>query len=106
MCGIAGIISFEHDDRSFQRRERMCQRLSHRGPDDEGFALVGEDRTVRLFAGDATVEVPRRRLEPIESAFGHSPRVGLCHRRFAIMDPTAAGHQPWYDEVGRILLVF
>ena len=106
MCGIAGIISFEHDDRSFQRLERMCQRLSHRGPDDEGFALVGEDRTVRLFAGDATVEVPRRRLEPIASAFGHSPRVSLCHRRFAIMDPTAAGHQPWYDEEGHILLVF
>jgi len=55
---------------------RMGGRLRHRGPDDEGVWLDPE-------AG-----------------------IGLAHRRLAIVDLTAAGHQPMLSRDGRYVLSF
>jgi asparagine synthase (glutamine-hydrolysing) len=55
---------------------RMARSLAHRGPDDEGVWLDSE-------AG-----------------------VGLGHRRLAIVDLSAAGHQPMPSPAGRYVLTF
>jgi len=62
MCGIAGIIS-ENPDRvvSPAAVRRMCDRLSHRGPDDEGIYVAG------------AVGLGMRRLSIIDLSGGHQP---------------------------------
>lgn len=79
MCGIAGFLDLG------QRRtreelqaivRRMAETLRHRGPNDEGVWLDEE-------AG-----------------------IGLGHRRLAILDLSAAGHQPMVSACGRYVISF
>lgn len=69
MCGIAGIIGFDAQAVA-KAIGAMNAAQIHRGPDEEGSAL--------LEAGFRVI--------------------GLGHRRLAIIDPTPAGHQPMVDE--------
>lgn len=64
MCGIAGKISLSENNVSTQEIEAMNDAIKHRGPDDGGVYL-SPDR-----------------------------RVGLGHRRLAIIDLSPLGHQP------------
>jgi len=78
MCGIAGILGGDH---SLHRpmAEAMGQSLFHRGPDDGGiWSSVSPDR----------------------------PPITLVHRRLAIQDLSAAGHQPMASDCGRWQLTF
>src|SRR3954447_10709163 len=68
MCGIAGWAGDVAADETTLRR--MCDAISHRGPDDTGF-----------------------HIEP--------GRAGIGFRRLSIID-LDCGHQPLYDEAGRI----
>jgi len=61
---------------SFQLVQRMCDALAHRGPDDAG-TWLSPDR-----------------------------RVGLGHRRLAIIDLSPLGHQPMCSDDGQITIVF
>ncbi len=79
MCGIAGIISSQPDQRFEKRLQRMQAALRHRGPDDEGLWMGG-----------------RR-----EGGF-----VGFAHTRLSILDLTAAGHQPMQTPDGRFTITF
>ncbi len=75
MCGIAGIFDTREPseiDRALL--SRMSARVSHRGPDDEGFHLA--------------------------------PGIGLAHRRLAIIDLSADGHQPLFNEDGSVCVVY
>ncbi|GAO31725.1 asparagine synthase (glutamine-hydrolyzing) [Geofilum rubicundum] len=68
MCGINGIISSHTPDKQAVI-QRMNQRLSHRGPDDEGQWIEGP------------VALGHRRLSIIDlSAAGHQPMVSACGR--------------------------
>jgi asparagine synthase (glutamine-hydrolysing) len=61
MCGIAGILDLK--GRAVERRllERICARLAHRGPDDQGFYL------------DRDVALGQRRLSIIDLSSGRQP---------------------------------
>lgn len=79
MCGIAGCIDFRRgtsQDDLVAIVERMANSVSHRGPDDSG-------TWVDASAG-----------------------VALGHRRLAIIDLSAAGHQPMHSADGRYVLVY
>jgi asparagine synthase (glutamine-hydrolysing) len=65
MCGLAGKLTFDGGDVSPALLRRMCDTLTSRGPDDEGYHVDG--------------------------------RVGLGHRRLAIID-LATGRQPIASE--------
>jgi len=56
--------------------EAMCDLLAHRGPDDSGLWRSADGRCV------------------------------LGHRRLAVIDTSAAGHQPMVDASGRLVLTF
>ncbi|MEB3234625.1 MAG: asparagine synthase (glutamine-hydrolyzing) [Cyanobacteriota bacterium] len=78
MCGLAGFFSQQGcaAEPAGALLEAMAAQLRHRGPDDGGHWCDPE-------AG-----------------------VGLAHRRLAILDLSAAGHQPMASACGRLLLAF
>jgi asparagine synthase (glutamine-hydrolysing) len=62
MCGIAGILEFERDRRADSAALRaMCDIITHRGPDDDGFYT------------DGPVGIGMRRLSIVDLATGHQP---------------------------------
>lgn len=76
MCGIAGMIFTDLPDSDPEAiASRMQRQLLHRGPDDRGL-FVSSDR-----------------------------RCALVHTRLAIIDLSAAGHQPMRSEDGRYTLI-
>ena len=77
MCGIAGILEPQCSREQLEGRLLVVQRrLAHRGPDSQGL----------YAAPDAGV--------------------GLVHTRLSILDLSAAGSQPMWDDTGRYLIVF
>jgi asparagine synthase (glutamine-hydrolysing) len=78
MCGIVGIVEYGVAEPSITSAllERMSGMIAHRGPDDAGIWIS-----------------PNRRC-------------GFGFRRLAIIDLSAAGHQPMSTEDGRYTIVF
>jgi asparagine synthase (glutamine-hydrolysing) len=77
MCGICGVLSFNGSFSVEQSVvEQMTELLSHRGPDDGGLWVGGDDR------------------------------VALGHRRLAIVDLSPQGRQPMTNEDGRLWITF
>ncbi|MFH1221346.1 MAG: asparagine synthase (glutamine-hydrolyzing) [Candidatus Eisenbacteria bacterium] len=78
MCGIAAIYSDGRIAAGGMKEAiaRMKETLRHRGPDDSGTFLSADGR------------------------------VGLGHTRLAIIDLSAAGHQPMSNENGRVWITY
>src|SRR6266699_6966203 len=78
MCGITGFISNRACEAGELQAQvsRMASQLVHRGPDDEGTWV--------------------------------DPQVGIAlgFRRLAILDLSAAGHQPMLSACGRFVIIF
>jgi asparagine synthase (glutamine-hydrolysing) len=82
MCGISGVISA--DPRPVEPAVRAMMRVMvHRGPDDEGFEVLS------LGGSEAS-----------------GPVAGLGFRRLAILDLSAAGHQPMFNQRTGDCLIF
>jgi asparagine synthase (glutamine-hydrolysing) len=77
MCGIAGIVSLNPD----KLIGPMLESVEHRGRDDQGVWIS-------------------------ESIDDTGRRACLGHRRLAIIDTSAAGHQPMLSGDGRYVLTF
>lgn len=77
MCGICGFVS--RREISTEQLTAMNDTMAHRGPDDSG---------VEIFA--------------ISEGYA----VGLAHRRLAIQDISALGHQPMYSADDHVGIVF
>ena len=89
MCGITGIVAPKGARVPCDLLQAMTDLIAHRGPDGEGF-LVGS-HFVRK-AAEAADDLPAR--------------VGLGHRRLAILDLSERGIQPLSVDGGRTWIVF
>lgn len=79
MCGITGIITATSSAEQFRERlHTMTEAMSHRGPDDAGADVVSPANPAVLFG----------------------------HRRLAIIDLSAAGHQPMHDSASDTWITF
>jgi asparagine synthase (glutamine-hydrolysing) len=77
MCGIAGIATLRPEPQPLLAR--MAEAVRHRGPDDHGYLA---------WSGESTARIGR-------DWPGNEPvRVGLAHRRLAIIDLSEGGWQP------------
>ncbi len=76
MCGLTGVLQHRADEGLASSVAAMTQALLHRGPDD----------------GDTWVDGPQG--------------VAIGHRRLAIIDLSAAGHQPMQSACGRYVIAF
>ena len=77
MCGICGIIDYKGGAVDEAGIRAMSDKMAHRGPDDSGIYI---------------------NLTAI-------PRVGLGHRRLAIIDLSSLGRQPMSNEDGSVRVI-
>lgn len=108
MCGIAGVYSFTGPRQELAHKiYRMTDLLRHRGPDDEGYLLVDtKGQKVRPAAGTDTVVEVRERTPLVTEIDDQDCDLAFGHRRFAIIDLSAGGHQPFVSEDRRLCGVF
>jgi asparagine synthase (glutamine-hydrolysing) len=92
MCGIAGIICL--DGVKPKDLLQMSVVLKHRGPDDEGFAIIDANGKPNFFKGNETIVRFSDLPHISEANFASQNQVGLVHRRLSILDLSPAGHQP------------
>jgi asparagine synthase (glutamine-hydrolysing) len=107
MCGITALISPKGEIAAANLRA-MTTVISHRGPDDEGYALFAGDNVSTLGGADTpqacyAADVP---YAPQPWQETHDASVAFGHRRLAIVDVSAAGHQPMCDPSRSSWIVF
>ncbi|MHA7111992.1 asparagine synthase (glutamine-hydrolyzing) [Sunxiuqinia elliptica] len=102
MCGICGILRNSSGAGIAKHIQQINNTLAHRGPDDEGYLLVGSGNT-QTFSGKDTPQTvlesnciycPGSRIES-STVNGY---LALGHRRLSILDNSANGHQPMCSE--------
>jgi len=98
MCGIAGIVSLDGAKVDLAVLQRMNDLQKHRGPDGEGF-LLASINNLQDFQ-HAFV----RHTEAADST--SMVRVGLGHRRLAILDLSERGLQPMPSNDKRTWITF
>src|SRR6266536_6380471 len=98
MCGIVGIISLNGAKVDLAVLQRMNDLQKHRGPDGEGFVLASIDNSHGFQHSFV------RHTEAADS----TPliRVGLGHRRLAILDLSERGIQPMASTDKRTWIIF
>jgi len=106
MCGICGIAVFDKAKPLANTLKQMNYAIRHRGPDDEGFALVRKTDTPLFFSGLSSPQIIKDTIPNIESGLNVESMIGVAHRRFSIIDPTPDAHQPWFDKAGGNILSF
>ena len=105
MCGFAGVVSERGIDReTLLRLERATSALAHRGPDDEGYVLLGHGTSRSLRGADTIAELGS--LPAIEGVTPQNEFAALGFRRLSIIELSAAGHMPMQDPATGNWLVF
>lgn len=106
MCGIAGAIDFSGCPIDPALLKSMAYAIRHRGPDDEGYVLIHrQSGRAAVYAGCTTPAELRQRYPDIDNAPGFGD-IALAHRRFSIIDLSAAGHQPFFAADKSCCVVF
>ncbi len=105
MCGIAGYVVADRRTGTATIRTAL-DRMRHRGPDDEGFVLIDPSTSsvVDVVTGSTMAGVRSRPGPPDPESVPH--RIGLGHRRFALVDPGPSGHQPFTSRDGSVRLTW
>lgn len=108
MCGIAGFFHFSNQQRfSVSQLQDCSQILAHRGPDDEGFAMLNkDDQVVPGFSPAWPNPIHYPDAQPVAYWKGETCRAALLHRRLSIIDPFPEAHQPFSDSQRKIWLSF
>ena len=86
MCGFVTIVNAPGHAVSGSLLKEMTARLAHRGPDGSGYACVDPAGGACRTWGEDLPDAERL------------PGIVFGHRRLAIVDPTAAGHQPMVSD--------
>jgi len=113
MCGISGFIAFKNKFVLAKDLEQMTQLIKHRGPDDEGYFTLNLTKQEFILAGrdsvkdfDKKFDITYLPQQNIENCANEQFKFGLGHRRLAILDLSALGHQPLSIDQGNYWISF
>ena len=106
MCGISGYFAYSALVEETKQLRAMNRAVAHRGPDGEGMAFIRSDGGAppSLFLGDKTSMTPD--LPEWRSDLRITHDLAFGHRRFAIIDLSPGGHQPFATNDGSLVLEF
>lgn len=101
MCGICGWLNTEYqiDIETFKQMNNI---VKHRGPDDEGYALVSK-YAISLYRGTESHNSSLPLFENVSTECGF---LAMGHRRLSILDLSEKGHQPMCSDDGRFCVTF
>lgn len=106
MCGVAGYVLARGVEPGPARLLRMLHTLRRRGPDDEGLVLVtspaGDARSFRTHDTVAGADAGAR----VDPGGRYPHAIALGHRRFSIIDLSAAAHQPFWSADREVCVAF
>ncbi len=91
MCGISGFFSYKNRVDTKKYYEAHLK-ITHRGPDDEGFVYKNQNNQIEHLRGNDTIKEFQNK-EYIAKKLPSSLILG--HRRLSIIDLTYHGHQPF-----------
>src|SRR5450759_1885606 len=100
MCGIFGFVGERDRARSIDLDVALAS-LRHRGPDDRGIFSSPLTPDSSPLTPDSSLPTPNSSLLTPDS-----PACVLAHTRLAIIDLSAAGHQPMTTADGRYTIVY
>lgn len=100
MCGISGYITRNQAVKA-SNIIRMNGAIRHRGPDDEGYVCLDDNKFSAFSGADSVAEI--RALYPRLEETALS-RMALGFRRLAILDLSEKGHQPMLSD--RVCITF
>jgi asparagine synthase (glutamine-hydrolysing) len=110
MCGIAGIIALDNSTADLAgTAKRMNDAIRHRGPDGEGYLLIGNEEEIAAFGNDTPQTIMQSSIlhKPVQATECNENLKGvLAHRRLSIIDITATGHQPLCNITKTLWIVF
>ncbi|MGD9568057.1 MAG: asparagine synthase (glutamine-hydrolyzing) [Sedimentibacter sp.] len=93
MCGISGILN-TNNGVDIKKLKCMTDIIKHRGPDDEGFYLFGNQYENFAYGNETMQEIKNSGIPSINELDDKSYFLGLGHRRLSIIDISENGHQP------------
>jgi asparagine synthase (glutamine-hydrolysing) len=105
MCGVGGYLLHSAVGDTASLLTPILAGLRHRGPDDEGIALI--DRTTRevsVHRTSRTVASLHTHLTPAPASKPHD--LALINTRYAIVDLSDRAHQPFVSGDGSIVATF
>lgn len=112
MCGIVGLYNLDRQPVPAYRLKSMCDAMSHRGPDDEGyvyFHVLDEPFKNEGYWVERGAEMPtisdRREWREMFGGNGDF-NLALGHRRLSVIDLSANGHQPMSNRANGIWVTY
>lgn len=111
MCGIAGFVAKRGNSLPTSIIIKMTDIIRHRGPDDEGYIVLNNEKEILRTGGVSTpsgVWETRTDYYPISDITkSHDilAKLAFGHRRLSILDLSPAGHQPMSYKDGRYWII-
>ncbi|WP_130861666.1 asparagine synthase (glutamine-hydrolyzing) [Bacilliculturomica massiliensis] len=105
MCGIAGVLDFT-EELTIKEVKAMTNIIRHRGPDDEGYTLWGDEGYVQAVGVETVNLRPKKILNIDDISKEKKYFLAFGHRRLSILDLTSYGHQPMTDDSGTVHITF
>ena len=107
MCGIVGYLSPEKELTDTRPLVEATRLVRHRGPDDEGYALLRTaEGGCHILSGSESESRIRDLYPDISKAPSLAHNIGMGFRRFSIIELTSLGHQPFWNRDRTVCLTF